>query len=43
MQYSDLENRIPYHDTIHRVMAWINQDILQNLVNKWHSRKEILT
>ena len=35
-QYIDLENGIPGHDTIRRVMALINPAILQNLVNEWH-------
>lgn len=35
-QYIDLENGIPSHDTIRRVMALINPAILQNLVNEWH-------
>ena len=35
-QYIDLENGIPGHDTIRRVMALINPAILQSLVNEWH-------
>ena len=36
-QYIDLENGIPSHDTIRRVMALINPDLLQELVNEWHT------
>ena len=44
--YIDLENGIPGHDTIWRVMALIKPDILHPLVNEWHkliTRDEQLT
>ena len=39
-QYIELENGIPSHDTMQRVMGMIGTEYLEKVQNKWHERCE---